>query len=304
MRGLWYIYFSAANSNLGNQSYTPYVLRGPPTEMEPTAGSWEFMGPVKGLDSFPYAIDSTVIIIDGRHYLVFSAQAFEGPEKKDSDPDQQLFIALLSDAVTTASAPVVLCRPDCAFERSGNRGAVEAPQWLESPDSRWRGLVYSCGASWTKDYKMNTLRFLGGNPLDPKSWQKSDVLLLQSATRGPYGPGHGCFLNFNDSTIAFFHAMEHENDGPAGAKCRMQRVRWTADGPCMDGVVGPVMRNMDLFTTLGTGVKDDVSNHAVQTGNSYVPMDVAQAIAGAAGTRATPPNTWPNYLWSLYSAVV
>jgi GH43 family beta-xylosidase len=269
--------------------------------MEPTAGSWEFMGPVKGLEAFPYAIDSTVIIIDGKHYLVFSAQAFEEPEIKGTDPDQQLFIALLSNAVTTASAPVVLCRPDHAFERSGNHGSVEAPQWLESPDSRWRGLAYSCSTSWTKEYKMNTLRFLGGNPLNPQSWQKSEIPLLQSAAHGPYGPGHGSFLNFNDSTIAFFHATDIDGEGPNGAKCRMQRVRWTADGPCMDGVVGPVMRNMELFMKIGTGVKDDVGEHAVQTGDIFVPMDLVHAMAGPSGQAA--PNTWSNYLWSLYSAV-
>jgi GH43 family beta-xylosidase len=272
--------------------------------MDPTAGSWELLGPVKGLHSFEYTIDSTVIIVDGKHYLVFSAQSFDEPEEQGAEPDQQLFIALLSDALTPASTPVVICRPDRAFERSGNHGSVEAPHWLESPDFRWRGLVYSCSASWTKEYKMNTLRFLGGNPLNPESWQKSDIPLLQSAAQGPYGPGHGCFLNLHDSTIAFFHATDHENDGPNKAKCRMQRVRWTADGPCMDGVIGPALRNVDLFTKLGTGVKDDVEEYALRPSNFFVPMDLAQAMVGPAGTQPTPPDTWPNHLWSLYSAVV
>jgi GH43 family beta-xylosidase len=262
--------------------------------MDPHGNSWEFMGPVRGLDQRQFAIDSTVIMIDGRHYLVYSAQSLDQIEHKESEPDQQLFIAPLFDPVTVASTPVMICRPDRPFERYRDRGFVEGPQWLESPDSFWQGIAYSCSANWTKESKINTLRFLGGSPLEPRSWQKSDVPLLQSGTHGPYGPGLGCFLNFKDSTVAFFHTTDNENDGASGRKCKMQRVRWTAGGPCMDQVVGPVTRDVALFTKAMNGFSAGVGTHAGQSSDLFVPMDVAQALVEEGS--AAPRNTFLNIL--------
>ena len=119
----------------------------------------------------------------------------------------------------------------------------EGPQWLESPSSHWRGIVYSCSASWTKHYKMATLRYLprsGCGPLDISSWHKSHEPLLQNhpSGRGPYGPGHGCFLHIEGETLALFHATDRADDGNRNRRCRMQRVRWTEDGPDMGRYVG------------------------------------------------------------------
>lgn len=66
---------------------------------------------------------------------------------------QMLFIMKLLDPTTAASKPVEICRPNQPWEHLGHIGICEGPQWLEAPDGSWKGLVYSCSASWTKDYK-------------------------------------------------------------------------------------------------------------------------------------------------------
>ncbi|KAK4631378.1 hypothetical protein CLAFUW4_02662 [Fulvia fulva] len=86
---------------------------------------------------------------------------------------------------------------------------------------------------------MATLRFVGKDPLDPDSWEKSSGPLLQNAEQGgPYGPGHGSFLHFDDITVCLFHATDKDTDGNQGRKCRLQRVFWTEDGPYMGQTVG------------------------------------------------------------------
>lgn len=154
---------------------------------------------------------------------------------------QQLFIIELSDPITAQSAPVPISRPEQAWERLDAIGINEGPQWLEAPDGSWRGLVYSCGPSWTQYYKMATLQLVGADPLDPACWIKSAEPLLQTASHGlgPFAPGHGSFLHTpQGETYALFHATDRATDGNTGRKARLQRVRWTAQGPDMDRVVG------------------------------------------------------------------
>lgn len=117
------------------------------------------------------------------------------------------------------------------------------PQWLASPDGSWRGIVYSCAGSWTKDYKMNTLRLLpNSDPLDPSSWQKGHRPLIQNSQHGhgPWGPGHGCFLDLGSETVGVYHATDGPGDGWENRRARCQRVAFGPDGPSMGGQVGPL----------------------------------------------------------------
>ncbi|KAK4980207.1 hypothetical protein LTR42_000514 [Elasticomyces elasticus] len=255
LQGRWYIYFAGADKLQGNRSHRMYVLGGPLEGQDPHQGPWELLGPIAGMDQRQWAIDGTVFDIDGVLYFSYSGW----PRRDDhsngwedrSERVQELFILRLSDPTTASSDTVMISHPTQTWERLDEHGPaiIEGPQWLESPTSHWRGIVYSCSASWTSHYKMATLKYLGGDPLDPKEWQKSDKPLLQNREDGvgPYGPGHGCYLHAGGETVALFHATDRDTDGNQNRRCRMQRVRWTPSGPDMGGYVGVQTQDIDTF---------------------------------------------------------
>lgn len=201
LRGRWYVYYAACHPKHGNKSHRMFVLAGPPADQDPTTGSWEFVGPIRGMGQHQWAIDGTVIELHGQLYFIYSGWPFDNPN--ESDLLQHLFILRLSDPVTAASDPVEICRPDEPFERVGDHGINEGPQYLASPDNSWIGIVYSCSGSWTNEYKMNCLRWTGGDPLRPDSWQKSMKPLIKNGPHGngPWGPGHGSFMHIGDDVV-------------------------------------------------------------------------------------------------------
>lgn len=245
LQGRWYIYFAAQHPEKGNKSHRSYVLGGPPEDQDPHAGPWEFLGPIKGMDQSQWAIDGTVFQYEDCFYYVYSGWDLINPRESE----QKLYIIRLKDAVTADSSPVVISTPEHKWEFSGQAGINEGPQWLAAPDGSWKGLVYSCAGSWTSKYKMNTLQLVGDDLLDPSAWKKSDKPLLQNRFNGegPYGPGHGCFLQAGNQTLALFHATDRPNDGNRNRRCRMQKVEWTAEGPDMGEVVGEVSRDIGKF---------------------------------------------------------
>lgn len=226
-----------------------YVLGGPSSDGDPHAGSWELLGSIKGMDQRQWAIDGTVFELDRQLYFVYSGWPLDRPWVNHSEDDQELYIVRMADPVTAISAPTRICRAEHAWEKHFIKRICEGPQWLASPDGKWKGLVYSCGASWTPDYKMATLQYLGGDPLLEASWRKSPSPLVQNADhgQGPFGPGHGSFVHIGNETVALFHATDKRTDGNLGRKCRMQRVLWTEQGPYMGDVVGLSTRDPGVF---------------------------------------------------------
>ena len=293
VRGRWYIYFAAADQAAGNRSHRMYVLGGPAATADPHAGPWELLGPIRGMDQGQWAIDGTVFEIGGVLYFCYSGwprqEGSPSGWEERSEGVQQLFLLRMRDAVTAGSEAVMISHPSEGWERLGEKGAAinEGPQWLESPSGHWKGLVFSCSASWTKQYKMATLQYLGGEPLSPSSWVKSDRPLLRNREdgRGPYGPGHGCFLHAGGETVALFHATDRETDGNQNRRCRMQRLRWTPTGPDMGGYVGAYTKDVDVF--LQEGKEARRSGHAQEEGmqEAGALRNLIHALKGEKGSR-------------------
>jgi len=226
-----------------------YVLGGPPASADPiTGGQWEFLGPVAGLPSTQWAIDGTVAPLAGGLYFIYSGWPLERPDS-DDDRTQQLFIVRMEGPTSAASAPSCISAPEHGWEFSDGKGINEGPQFLAAPDGRWTGLVYSCAGSWTKDYKMNTLQYLGGDPLDPRAWRKAARPLIEASPRGPWGPGHGSFIEVGGELVGVFHATDNEADGWANRRARVQRVVFTERGPSMGRSCGPHCGTWDQFLT-------------------------------------------------------
>lgn len=238
LHGRWYVYYAACHPQSGNKSHRMYILGGPPAASDPIQGHWEFLGPIENMDQAQWAIDGTVIELDHQLYFVYSGWPFDNPG--ESDLIQQIFILRLSDPTTAASPPTLLCKPEAPWEWTADHGINEGAQYLAAPDGSWRGVVYSCAGSWTKDYKMNTLQYVHGDPLDVASWRKGTKPLIQNGNhdKGPWGPGHGSFVHVGQETVSIYHATDGHGDGWNNRKARMQRVVFVDGQPYMSGVVG------------------------------------------------------------------
>ncbi|KAL6161853.1 hypothetical protein ACJQWK_08631 [Exserohilum turcicum] len=236
IQGRWYVYFAADDPAHGNKSHRMYVLAGPPADEDPLEPSkWNFFGRLHGLPEDQWAIDGTVIFLQGSMLFVYSGWPF-GTNADESR--QEIYIIEMVSPTECTGQPVRISTPDLPFEFSGNSGINEGPQFLCSPDGRWMGIVYSCAGSWTHEYKMNILYYTGGHPLDPRSWAKSNNPLLKAARDDspPYGPGHGNFVLVNGpggpEVWGVFHATDAKT-GWEGRKARVMRVGWGHGGPFM-----------------------------------------------------------------------
>jgi hypothetical protein len=192
----------------------------------------------------------------GNNTMVTPATTTTTKSKDDLGLVQHLFLVRLEDPTTAGSKPVAISQPTQPWETThdakGAHAINEGPQWLASPDGQWRGLAYSCAGSWTHEYKMATLEYVGGGApvLSPSSWRKSEAPLLQTQTQtgnrcsadeggGPFGPGHGSFLHVgNGNVVAIYHATDSPSDGWANRRARAQRVAFTDKGPYMGSVSG------------------------------------------------------------------
>ncbi|ORY54562.1 glycosyl hydrolase [Pseudomassariella vexata] len=241
LRGRWYVYYAAAHPAQGNRSHRMYVLGGPPSTENPTEGQWEFLGRIHGMHDH-WAIDGTVFELNHELFMVYSGWPLDNHH--ESDLIQQLFIMKLEHPTTAGSPPVVISAPELPWEFThdhvGAHGINEGPQFLESLDGSWRGIVYSCAGSWTHEYKMAVLHYNGGDPLDPRAWPKGQDPLIQAELQGqgPWGPGHGNFLNLGGDTVCVFHATDHMTDGWNNRRARCQQVTFTESGPYMGLFLG------------------------------------------------------------------
>jgi GH43 family beta-xylosidase len=230
------VYYAAAHPTHGNKSHRMYVLGGPPATEDPGEGQWEFLGRIHGMPDH-WAIDGTIVELNQNLYFIYSGWPLD--DASESDLIQQIFIMKLSDPTTAASKPSIISAPELPWEftrdEKGEHGINEGPQFLESPDKSWRGIVYSCGGSWTSEYKMAVLHYNHGDPLDPRSWPKGQEPLLRAYRygQGPWGPGHGSFVALGEETLCIFHGTDSPTDGWANRKARCQRVVFTESGPFM-----------------------------------------------------------------------
>lgn len=227
----WFIYFCAAVPGKGNESHRLHVLAGPPSETDPQSDQWMYVGPIRGLPD-NWAIDGTIFNLNNMEnsfkqpmYLCYSGW----PQLAKDDLVQELWIAKLLDP-TTAASPRMIAQPDRSWECSDRHKIMEGPQYLSH--GLFTGIIYSCAGSWTADYKMGILKYIGGrsgDPLRSASWNKIDQPLIQChPERGPYGPGHGCFPLSPDGKErwAIYHATKNKTDGWSNRRARAQVLGW------------------------------------------------------------------------------
>jgi GH43 family beta-xylosidase len=198
-------------------------------------------------DSYGWAIDPTVLELNGKAYLLWSGWP------KEHNKVQQLYIAALTNPWTTEGDRVLLSKPDQPWEKHTempdwsvevpSKGVNEAPEVLQHNGQTF--VVYSASGCWTDFYALGLLQLApGADPLDPKSWTKLPGPVFQTDPNSPaYGPGHNGFFTSPDGTESWI--LYHANSAP-GQGCgdtrsmRMQRFTWSPDGLPVFGAPVPL----------------------------------------------------------------
>ena len=175
-----------------------YALRGPPSTTDPMCPTSTFqLDKIIGLPDDKWAIDGTVFTLNNQLYMVYSGWPLDPRDSHATDENmQQLLITRMTGPITSDGDVRMISMADQEWEKytepSGRQRFInEEPQWLEM--GGFKGIVYSCGASWSPaPYLLGMLQYTGGNPLDKRSWRKWGPWLEDDRKRGigPYSPGH------------------------------------------------------------------------------------------------------------------
>ncbi|MDQ3130458.1 MAG: glycoside hydrolase family 43 protein, partial [Acidobacteriota bacterium] len=170
-----------------------------------------------------WAIDGTVLTLDNNtKYFMWSG--WEGFE----NIRQNLYIAPMSNAWSISGERVCISTPEYRWEKVGAPYVNEAPQILKN--DRQIYIIYSASGSWTDDYCLGQLTYVGGNVLKNDSWVKNDKPVF-SKTDKVFGPGHACFLKSPDEKENWivYHAAKHSGAG-WNRNVRSQKFSWNTDG--------------------------------------------------------------------------
>ncbi len=231
----WYIYFAADAGN--NASHRIYVVEN--SSDDPTQGTWTLKGKISDTTD-RWAIDATTFEVQGQHYLVWSGW------KGETDGEQDLFIAHMSNAWTIDSPRTLIATPTYSWETHGDLPGRHV-NVNEGPEALLHGnkifLTFSASGCWTDFYSIGLLQAsVTANLLDATSWTKFDHPFLSTdAQSHAFGPGHNGFFQSPDGKEDWiiYHANPAPNKGCGNFRSpRIQRFTWNADGTPNFG--GPV----------------------------------------------------------------
>jgi GH43 family beta-xylosidase len=223
----WYIYFAADAGK--NDSHRIYVIENPSDD--PIEGEWTFKGKVADATD-RWAIDADLFQVNGVHYLLWSGW------KGDTNGEQDIFIARMSDPWTIDSPRTLISAPTFPWEKVGDLPRLHV-NVNEGPEALIHGekvfVFYSASGCWTDFYAIGAVvASTSSNLLDPASWKKFDhPFFKQDPKAGIYGPGHNGFFKSLDGkqNWIIYHANPASHDGCGAARSpRIQPFTWNADG--------------------------------------------------------------------------
>ena len=207
IEGAWYIYVAADDGR--NENHRMYVLT-----CDTPDGDYTFCGKIADPTDH-WAIDGTVLRLGGELFFVWSG--WEG----EDNGCQNLYIAHMSDPLHIDGPRHLLSVPEKDWEVNGmpiNEGP--AALYLNGKTH----VVYSASGSWTDEYCLGMLTYVGGDPLLRENWAKCPVSVFQKADAA-YGPGHCSFVTSKDGKTNYivYHANEVSGTGWNGRSVRIQQ---------------------------------------------------------------------------------
>ncbi|GAB6026418.1 hypothetical protein CHUAL_012619 [Chamberlinius hualienensis] len=216
---LWYIYFTADDGN--NINHRAYVLQSIGTD---PLGPYNFIGKIAAATDY-WAIDSTVLQLNNQLYFLWS-----GSPNANDIPQQNIYIASMSDPTTLSSDRYLLSEPTYQWEKdAGGYGCNEGPAVWQVNGTTY--VVFSASSTWENTYCLGLLTYIGGDPLQQSSWTKrNSSIFSQNPAESVFGPGHNSFTTSPDYTQWWnvYHAFEES--GVPNRNVRTQVVNWNVDG--------------------------------------------------------------------------
>ena len=203
-----------------------YVLEN--SSPNPLKGEWVEKGRIESFAP-TFSLDATSFEHRGKRYLVWAQKdpAIRG--------NTNLYIAELENAWTIKGKPVMLSRPEHAWEQH-LYWVNEGPAVLVKNGKIF--MTYSASGT-DANYCVGMLTASAeSDPLDPSSWEKSpEPVFKTSEETGIYGPGHSCFTIGEDGAmdILVYHARSYKEikgdplDDP-NRHTRLQKILWKPDG--------------------------------------------------------------------------
>ncbi|GAA4928948.1 hypothetical protein GCM10023334_035560 [Nonomuraea thailandensis] len=213
----WYLYYSIEQGSLPRRTHVAESAGSDPM------GPYTIRGVVNLMPNNGWAIDASVLKLNGNLYLTYSAFA--------SDGLQSLFIAPMSNPWTASAHGRRISAPTLAWERQN--GAVNEGSFPLQRNGR-TFLTYSASHCNGPNYKLGMLEYRGGDPLAASSWSKfANPIFQRNDANGVYGPGHHSFFTSPDGTEAWiaYHANSSSTQGCGTTRTtRVQKISWNADG--------------------------------------------------------------------------
>lgn len=174
-----------------------------------------------------WAIDMTVLHHGGKSYAVWSGWS---ALHDHHDVDQYLYIAELINPWTLGKR-VLLSVPEREWEKGDHIALLEGPQILYHDNDLF--ILYSTRGSWSEHYKLGQLRFRSpqSDPLDPRSWTKSEQPVFQG-TATVHGVGHASMTTSPDGSEywIYYHSKASLDGGWDNREVYLQRFIFDAAG--------------------------------------------------------------------------
>ena len=194
-----------------------------------------------------WAIDMTVLTVEGKHYAVWSGwdKYYENAEA----PMQWLYIAPMTfhkvKPYVRLGERALLSSPELPFEMKVD----EHISLLEGPSALYHGddifILYSCRGSWTVNYKMGQLRLKKGcDPMDPASWEKKETPVFEGLYKEDNagylvgGVGHASFTKSPDDKEYWihYHSMKADGKGWSDRYAYIQKFTFDKEGNPVFGI--------------------------------------------------------------------
>lgn len=208
--GKWYIYYAASPTGR-NEDHRMYVL-----EADTPLGHYHSLGRVETPDDF-WAIDQTILHHEGQYYTFWS-----GWPTENAGFPQNLYGALLHSNSNGRIVPnrigarSLLSKPSYEWEQSIS-SIIEGPQVLKHQEKLF--LTFSANASWTNEYCVGLLEYIGGPILSSDSWVKHPQPILK-------GGGHGCQVG----DFYVYHRKLSHAPGWNDRELGVTKVEWDDQG--------------------------------------------------------------------------